>query len=204
MEGLQGSILQMINHGLSTGALFLLVGIIYERTHTRIIANYGGLSSVMPLFTAVFIILIFSSIGVPGLNGFVGELLIMIGAYKANIYFAGIATLGLFLGPIYLFWLFERMMLGKVTKEENRKIPDMNMREIAYMVPLIIFMIWIGLNPRPFIKTTEASVAHLLEQVQVEDAVHGVKFAKRKEIQKERPEIAALDAHTENQEDSWK
>ncbi len=163
--GLQGSILQMINHGLSTGALFLMVGIIYERRHTRLIADYGGIYRTMPKFATIFLLISFSSIGVPGLNGFVGELLIMIGAYQANLLSAAIATIGLILGPVYLLWMYKRVMLGKITKNENRAIPDLNVREMGYLIPIVFFIILIGINPKPFIRTTDVSVKHLIARV---------------------------------------
>ena len=119
----------------------------------------------MPIYAVVFLIVAFSSIGVPGLNGFVGELLIMIGAYKAHLLSAALATIGLILGPVYLLWMFKRVMLGKIKIEENRRIPDMNKRELAYLLPIVIFILLIGTNPRPFISRTEASVVHLLERV---------------------------------------
>ncbi len=166
MQGMQGSILQMVNHGLSTGALFLIVGIIYERRHTRLIADYGGIYRIMPVLSIVFLVIVFSSIGVPGLNGFVGELLIMIGAYKANLPTAILATIGLILGPVYLLWMFKRVILGNITKEENKNLPDLSLRELVVLLPIICFIIVIGINPKPFIQTTEVSVSHLLERIQ--------------------------------------
>ena len=164
-QGITGSILQMINHGISTGALFLIVGMVYERRHTRLIQDFGGLSYRMPIFAAVFAITMFSSIGLPGLNGFVGEFLILVGAFQNNKIYAGIAMLGIILGAAYMLWLFQRMMFGALDKPENQTILDMNRREIAYMVPLIVFMFWIGLYPKPFIRILEPAVAGIVQRI---------------------------------------
>ena len=164
-HGVQGSILQMINHGLSTGALFLIVGIIYERRHTRMIADYGGIWKVMPFFSLLFLGVVFSSMGVPGSNGFIGELLIMIGVFKWNVWYGTIATTGLILGAVYLLWMYKRVILGEITNEENRGVKDMNFREYAYMLPILVFIVWIGIFPKPFLDKMEVSVTHLIEQV---------------------------------------
>ncbi len=164
-EGVKGSIIQMINHGLSTGALFLIVGILYERRHTRLISDYGGVLKVMPIFAALFLLVCFASMGVPGLNGFIGELLILIGAFKASVGFGLVATIGLILGAVYLLWMYKRVMYGEITKEENRLLKDMNSREYAYLLPIIVFIVWIGVYPKPFLDKMDASVQHLLQVV---------------------------------------
>ncbi len=164
-QGITGSVLQMINHGISTGALFLIVGMIYERRHTRLIADFGGLSSQMPIFATFFAITMFSSIGLPGLNGFVGEFLILVGAFQYNKIYAAVALLGIILGAAYMLWLFQRTMFGTLDKAENKNLLDMNRREIAYMVPLIVFMFWIGLYPKPFIQIMEPAVANIVQKV---------------------------------------
>lgn len=164
-HGIQGSILQMVNHGLSTGALFLLVGIIYERRHTRLIADYGGLLKVMPIYSLLFLFVAFSSMGVPGFNGFIGELLILIGVFKNNVFYGATATIGLILGAVYLLWMYKRVVLGEITKEENRFLKDMNFREYAYLLPIFVFIVWIGICPKPFLDKMDASVTHLIEQV---------------------------------------
>ena len=163
--GIQGSILQMVNHGLSTGALFLMVGIIYEQRHTRLISEYGGLWKVIPVFTIIFLLVVFSSMGVPGLNGFVSEILILIGVFKRNIWFGIIVTVGLILDTVYLLWMFQRVVLGEITKDENRHLKDINKRELLCLLPIILFIIWIGVYPRPFLNKMQASVEHLIEQV---------------------------------------
>jgi NADH-quinone oxidoreductase subunit M len=169
-EGVKGSIIQMINHGLSTGALFLIVGMLYERRHTRLISEYGGVLKVMPIFAALFLLVCFSSMGVPGLNGFIGELLILIGAFKASVGFGLVATIGLILGAVYLLWMYKRVMYGEITREENRLLKDMNSREYAYLVPIIVFIVWIGVYPKPFLDKMDVSVQHLLQVVNQQGA----------------------------------
>jgi NADH-quinone oxidoreductase subunit M len=171
IEGIQGSIIQMINHGLSTGALFLIVGMLYERRHTRLISEYGGIMKVMPVFAAIFLVVCFASMGVPGLNGFIGELLILIGAFKANVWVGLITTIGLVLGAVYLLWMYKRVMYGEITKEENKALKDMSGREYAYILPIILFIFWIGLYPKPFLDKTFASVDHLLQKVNYHKAL---------------------------------
>jgi len=165
VQGLEGSILQMINHGLSTGALFLIVGVIYERRHTRLIADFGGLSRVMPVFAAVFMIVTLSSIGLPGLNGFVGELLIILGAFKAFKVFAILSATGMILGAVYMLWMFQRVMYGEVVKEENKNLKDMNAREILTFLPILALIVWIGVYPQPFLRKMDASVQALITRM---------------------------------------
>ena len=166
VQGLEGGILQMLNHGFSTGALFLIVGMLYERRHTRMIEDFGGLSKVMPIYATLFMIVTLSSIGLPGLNGFVGEFLILIGTFKSNMVYAMLAALGVILAAIYMLWMFQRVMFGEVTKEENRKLKDLSLREIIVLLPLIFFIIQIGVYPRPFLSRMSASVKHLIAQVE--------------------------------------
>ncbi len=139
-QGVQGSIYQMLNHGISTGSLFLIVGMIYERRHTREIAEFGGLSKVMPVFAVFFMIVTLSSIGLPGTNGFVGEFLILLGAFQSNIVYGALATTGVVLGAAYMLWMFQRVMFGKITKPENEKLKDLSAREIAVLVPMVILI----------------------------------------------------------------
>jgi NADH-quinone oxidoreductase subunit M len=177
-EGLIGGLLQQINHGISTGALFLIVGIIYERRHTRMIADFGGLSKRMPIFATIFAITMFSSIGLPGLNGFVGEFLILVGVFKANWVWALFAVTGIVLGAAYMLWLYQRTMFGELDKEENKLLPDCNLREILYMAPLIVIMFWIGLYPKPYLKIIEPTIIHLVERVNPAALeTPGIKFA---------------------------
>jgi NADH-quinone oxidoreductase subunit M len=166
-QGVTGGILQMINHGLSTGALFLLVGVLYERRHTRMIADYGGLARVMPVFTAVFLVVTLSSIGLPGLNGFVGEFLILLGTFRVSPLYAVLGTAGIILAAVYMLWMFQRVMFGTVVHEANRRLPDLSGRELATLIPILVLIVWIGIYPQPFLRTTEASVKQLLAQVHV-------------------------------------
>jgi NADH-quinone oxidoreductase subunit M len=165
-NGLNGSIIQQINHGISTGALFLIVGIIYERRHTREIAQLGGLSNVMPKYAIVFLIMTMSSIGLPLLNGFIGEFPIVVGALEVNIWYAVAAGAGIVLGAAYMLWLYQRTMFGKITNHLNENLPDMSAREMATLVPLIIMAFWIGLYPKPFFDRLDQPVKKLVEIVQ--------------------------------------
>jgi NADH-quinone oxidoreductase subunit M len=164
---LEGGILQMVNHGISTGALFLLVGIIYERRHTRLIADFGGLSQVMPVFAAVFLIMTLSSIGMPTLNGFIGEFMILQGVFADPEYrlWAIFGAVGIVLGAAYMLWLYQRVMFGKVDKPENRNLTDLNWREVFLFVPLIILAFWIGLYPRTFLDYLHEPVNQVVERV---------------------------------------
>ena len=163
--GITGSIVQQLNHGISTGALFLLVGVVYERRHTRLIAEYGGLSKVMPMYAAIFLIMTMSSIGLPTLNGFIGEVLILQGVFVVNKIWAAVAASGIVLGAAYMLWLYQRTMFGDVTNPKNEKLPDLNMREFATFVPLLILAVWIGLYPKPFLERLETSVDRVVARV---------------------------------------
>ncbi len=164
--GLEGSVLQMVNHGLSTGGLFLIVGLIYERRHTRMIADFGGLAHVMPLYATFTLIIFLASMGLPLLNGFIGEFMILQGAFSANRVWAYWAVSGVVLGAAYLLWLYQRVFWGKVTHEANEKLRDLNWRELATLVPLVFFCFWIGLYPKPFLDFLHKPVAHIADIVQ--------------------------------------
>jgi NADH-quinone oxidoreductase subunit M len=163
--GIAGSVLQQINHGISTGMLFLIVGVVYERRHTREISEYGGLGHVMPKFAVVFAIAMFSSAGLPLLNGFIGEFTILQGAFMANKWWAILAGSGVVLGAAYLLWLYQRTMLGEITNEKNRHLPDLNWREMAYFAPLIVWAFWIGIYPKPYFDLLEKPVANIVQRV---------------------------------------
>ncbi|HXI42176.1 MAG TPA: NADH-quinone oxidoreductase subunit M [Bryobacteraceae bacterium] len=163
-EGITGSVIQQINHGISTGMLFLIVGIVYERRHTREIAEYGGLLRVMPVFTIVFLIAALSSMGMPPLNGFIGEITILQGAYQMSLNWAVWGGLGIVLGAAYLIWLFQRTMLGDIS-EKNKTLKDLSWREIAVFTPLLVWAFWIGLNPNPYFKVLERPTAQIVERV---------------------------------------
>ncbi len=162
----QGALIQMVNHGLSTGALFLVVGMIYDRAHTRMIADFGGIAKVVPVFAVIFMISTLASIGLPGLNGFVGEFLILNGAFHSEVLpqnaWTIIAASGVILAAVYMLWMYQRVMFGPLKHEENEKLIDLNAREIGLMVPLILFMIWIGIRPVDFTQYSEAQVSELL------------------------------------------
>jgi NADH-quinone oxidoreductase subunit M len=171
LQGIEGGILQMVNHGISTGALFLLVGMIYERRHTREMDAFGGLWKVLPVYAVLTLIVTLSSMGLPGLNGFVGEFTILLGAFGSKAFgspwFAALAAIGVILAAVYLLYMFQKLFLGPVDKEENRVLLDLNFREIVTMVPLLILIFWIGLYPSPFFNLMQASVTKLVETMQV-------------------------------------
>ncbi len=167
-QGVEGSILQMINHGISTGALFLLVGVVYERRHTRLIKEYGGIARVMPIYSTIFLIVTLSSIGLPTTNGFIGEFLILLGTFKVNKVAAIIAASGVILGAVYMLWMVQRVFYGEITNPENKKLKDLNWREFTYLAPLVVMIFWIGLYPNFFLKKMHVSVNHFINQVKVE------------------------------------
>lgn len=163
--GVTGAIYQMLNHGISTGALFILIGMIYERTHSREISKYGGLAGVLPIFTIFFFIITLSSIAVPMTNGFIGEFLILLGTFQARPAFAYIAVSGVVLGAAYMLWMFKRVFFGpkgELVSDSHHPLHDLNAREIAVMIPLVIMVFWMGLFPGSFIDWSKASIDHLI------------------------------------------
>ncbi|HAL57630.1 MAG TPA: NADH-quinone oxidoreductase subunit M [Bacteroidetes bacterium] len=183
-EGIQGAIIQMINHGLSTGALFLVVGMIYDRAHTRLISDFGGVAKVMPVFATFFMIMTLSSIGLPGLNGFVGEFLVLIGSFKSKFLgsyaYAAVAASGVILAAVYMLWMYQRVMLGPVREGGlygGHRLLDLSPREIAALVPIVLFIVWIGVYPSTFLGKS-ATVAKQVVQT-MESAREGgqVRFA---------------------------
>ncbi len=169
-QGIQGGILQMVNHGLSTGALFLLVGFIYERRHTRDMDAFGGLWKAMPIYGTLTLIVTLSSMGLPGLNGFVGEFTILLGSFGSEAigspWFTGFAAAGVILAAIYMLYMFQKLFLGPLDKEENIKLKDLSLREIVTIVPLLVFIFWIGLYPKPFFNLMAPAVEQLVAAVQ--------------------------------------
>jgi NADH-quinone oxidoreductase subunit M len=163
--GLKGSVLQMVNHGISTGALFLLVGVIYERRHTRMIAEYGGLAKQMPLYATFFLIAALSSMGLPALNGFIGEFIILLGAANRNIWWAVFGAVGIVLGAAYLLWLYQRVFWGPLDNPANKNVPDLNGREIGLLLSLVVLMVWIGVYPKPFLDVLEEPVNYVVNKV---------------------------------------
>jgi NADH-quinone oxidoreductase subunit M len=177
-QGIVGGIIQMVNHGLSTGALFLLVGMLYERRHTRLIAEFGGLWSVIPAYSAVLMIVTLSSLGLPGLNGFVGEFLILVGAFQVNRAVAVFAMTGVIFAAVYLLWMYQRVIFGSVTNEANRRLADLTPREWVVLLPVLLFIVWIGVYPATFTGMTETSVQSLITQVQTKAAATAALLAK--------------------------
>ena len=156
----------MVNHGITTGALFLLVGMLYERRHTKLIADFGGLQKTMPIFAGVFLFSTFASIGLPGLNGFVGEFLVLVGSYATRPVFAVIATAGVVLAAIYLLWAYERVFTGEPDKPENVNVPDLNLRETLIFVHLIILILTLALYPKVLLNRIEPSTAAIIDRIE--------------------------------------
>ena len=181
--GITGSIVQQLNHGISTGALFLIVGIVYERRHTRLISEYGGLSKIMPVYAAVFLVMTMSSIGLPTLNGFIGEILILQGVFVVQKTWAFFAASGIVLGAAYMLWLYQRTMFGTVDNPKNENLPDLSLREFATFVPLLLLAVWIGLYPKPFLDRLETSVDKVMMRVNTD-------YTPRFALDAERPEGA--------------
>jgi NADH-quinone oxidoreductase subunit M len=164
-HGLAGSVIQQVNHGISTGALFLLVGILYERRHTRMISDFGGLSTPMPNFAAIYMIITLSSLGMPLLNGFIGEFTILRGVFEVSKAWAAWGVVGIILGAAYLLWLYQRVMFGSVTNPANEHLPDLNARELVTLVPLVLLAFWIGVYPKPLFRYLELPVKQIVERV---------------------------------------
>jgi NADH-quinone oxidoreductase subunit M len=162
-QGLAGALMQMLSHGVSTGALFLLVGVIYERRHTRLIADFGGLWKPLPVYSAIFLVVMLSSVGLPGTNGFVGEFLVLLGAFRANWWWAAIAATGVILSACYMLWMFQRVIFGPITHEENRNLKDLSLRERLVFAPLLILIFWMGMMPQPFIDRMQPALNRTLE-----------------------------------------
>jgi len=168
-ESIQGAVIQMINHGLSTGALFLLVGVIYERTHTREIADYGGIAKLVPVFSFALMFASLSSVGLPGLNGFVGEFLILLGSFQSPIlnswWFTVFASSGVIFAAVYLLWMYQRVVFGEVKNPKLDGLKDMNAREIFVLAPIFIFIVWIGIYPTTFLKVSDKSTVKVIKQI---------------------------------------
>jgi NADH-quinone oxidoreductase subunit M len=170
-QGMVGGVIQMINHGLSTGALFLMVGMIYERRHTRLIADFGGLWKVVPAFSALFLLVSLSSLGLPGLNGFVGEFLILVGAFQVDRLLAVLATTGIIFAAVYMLWMYQRVIFGEIRHDANRRLEDLSLREWIVLLPVVLFIVWIGVYPAPFTGKTEATIEALRAQVEIKASV---------------------------------
>jgi NADH-quinone oxidoreductase subunit M len=170
-QGMAGAMLQMLNHGVSTGALFLLVGVIYERRHTRMIKDFGGLWKPLPVYASIFLVVMLSSVGLPGTNGFVGEFLVLLGAFRANPLWGGLAATGVILSAVYMLWMFQRVMFGPVTHPENEKLSDLSLRERLVFAPLLILIFWMGVMPQPFLDRMQPSLDRTLELAQTRAAM---------------------------------
>jgi NADH-quinone oxidoreductase subunit M len=166
LQSVQGALMVMINHGISTGALFLLIGMIYERKHSRLIDSYGGIARVVPMFAALLTFVSLSSIGLPGTNGFVGEFLVLIGAFKTYPVLATIAATGVIFAAAYLLWAIQRILFNPLDKTENTHLPDLNRRELLIMAPLVAVIIWLGVYPAPVLRRTETSAQQLINRVE--------------------------------------
>jgi len=165
LQSVQGALLVMINHGLSTGALFFIVGMLYERRHSRLIEAFGGLARVVPLLATALTIVSLSSIGLPGTNGFVGEFLILIGAFRTYPWAAGIATIGVIVAAMYLLWALQRVIYNKLDKAENEHLPDLSWREVVVLVPILLGIFWIGLYPKPILRRMEPAARQFIEML---------------------------------------
>src|SRR6185295_11436778 len=166
VQGVEGSLYQMLNHGLSTGGLFLCVGVIYERRHTRLIHEFGGLWQQLPVYGAIFMVIMLSSVGLPGLNGFVGEFLILLGAFDTHRVAAIVSVSGVLLGAVYLLWMYQRVMFGPLENPKNRELKDLSPREVLVFVPILIMLFVMGLYPRPFLRRMEPSVQAYVSRMQ--------------------------------------
>ncbi len=165
LQSVQGSLMVMISHGISTGALFLLVGMLYERRHTRLIEDYGGIARVVPVFSLVLTVVALSSIGLPGLNGFVGEFLVLLGSFGSFPYATVVATTGVIFAAAYLLWALQRLIFNRLDNPENQHLVDLSRRELAVMLPLLIGIVWLGLYPAPVLRRMEAATSHYLEVI---------------------------------------
>jgi NADH-quinone oxidoreductase subunit M len=162
----QGALMVMISHGISTGALFLMIGMIYERRHSRMIADYGGIARVVPLFSLILTVVALSSIGLPGLNGFVGEFLVLLGSFPAYPWATGLATTGVIFAAAYLLWALQRMIFNRLDNPENERLTDLTRRELVVLLPLIVGIVWLGLFPGPVLRRMEPATQRFVETVQ--------------------------------------
>jgi NADH-quinone oxidoreductase subunit M len=176
-QGLEGGILQMLNHGVVTGALFLSVGIVYERTHTRQIADYGGLATPMPIYAAFFMVFTLASIGLPATNGFVGEFLIILGGFTANKWAGVLAATGVIIGAAYMLWLYQKVFYMDMNKKVAG-LSDMDIRETITLIPMLFLIFWIGIYPNSFLGFMHASVQHLIERVNMPGGMQEINIAK--------------------------
>jgi NADH-quinone oxidoreductase subunit M len=207
-EAMQGAVIQMVNHGLSTGALFLLVGMLYERRHTRLMEDYGGLATSVPVLTTFMVFTVLASAGLPGLNGFVGEFLILLGAFKSTVLNSPIivafATSGVILAAVYLLYMVYRTFFGELTDEANAQMDDVNLREFVLMAPLVVLMFVMGFFPNPFLRQTEPATQFLLETIEQKRAavIEQSTAPRMVDDGPQRVEIAPLESPTVSMEPS--
>jgi NADH-quinone oxidoreductase subunit M len=166
VQSVQGALMVMINHGLSTGALFFLIGMIYERRHTRLIEAYGGIARVVPMFAALLVFVSLSSIAVPGTNGFIGEFLVLLGAYRTHPILALVAATSVIIAAAYLLWAVQRIVFNRLDKTENEHVPDLNRRELLLMAPLVACIIWLGIYPAPVLRRMQPAAEQFVRTVQ--------------------------------------
>ncbi len=166
INGIEGAVYQMFNHGVSTGALFILVGLLYDRRHTRLIKEFGGLATTLPVYSTFFLIVALSSLGLPMLNGFVGEFLIILGAFRAHVAYGALAAVGVVLAAVYLLWMYQRVFYGAVTNEKNRHLPDLNAREKLILVVVVLVIIGMGVYPQPFLRRMDRSMTAVVRRVE--------------------------------------
>jgi NADH-quinone oxidoreductase subunit M len=195
LQGIEGSIYQMFNHGVSTGALFILVGMLYDRRHTRLIREFGGLATPLPVYSTFLMIVALSSLGLPMLNGFVGEFLIIVGAYHQRAVYAAMAAVGVVLAAVYLLWMYQRVFLGEVTNQKNRNLPDCNAREKLILVVIVLVILGMGVYPRPFLRRMDRTAETVLQRL---DFTYPSTFARGPERSRMgRPEFA--EGHAEQE-----
>jgi NADH-quinone oxidoreductase subunit M len=165
-EGLQGAMVQMLSHGIVSAALFLCVGVVYDRLHTRDIARYGGLADTMPKYAAVFMVFMLASVGLPGTSGFVGEFLTLIGTFQVNTAVTFLATSGMILGAVYMLFLYRRIIFGVITRQDVRAMLDLTWREVVIFAPMIVIVLWMGVYPGSFLRPIQPSVDNLVQRIQ--------------------------------------
>ena len=165
VQGVEGALMQMINHGITTGALFLMVGMLYERTHSRLLSDHGGLMKPMPKYGTMLVIFVLSSLGLPGTNSFVGEFLVLLGTFMTHPGLAALATLGIVMAAVYFLWMVQRVLFGPISKSDNGRLMDLDAREMAILIPMVFLVFWIGFYPDPLLSIMHVSVEHLLDQV---------------------------------------
>jgi NADH-quinone oxidoreductase subunit M len=176
-QGMEGAIYQMFSHGVSTGALFMLVGMLYDRRHTRLISEFGGLATSVPVYSTFFLIVALSSLGLPMLNGFVGEFLIIVGSYHSHAIYTAFAAVGVVLAAVYLLWMYQRVFYGEITDEKNRTLPDCSLREKVILTVAIAAILAMGIYPQPFLRRMDQSVTSVIQRVESRPGMYTARAA---------------------------